>query len=649
MHEINGRLGDLVRRLDALREPTLTRLAEALAGAKLSVAEVADFVQEMPRGYHRASVVRRDHYELLILTWKPGQGSVPHDHAGSISAMLVLQGQAVEGCWRIAPDGYVDREYETPVGCGELTAWQDAGVHTVCNRSEADTVLVTAHVYAPPLKDFRRYVARPDSSAPGVLKMTSAVPTVVVVGGGFSGSMTAAQILRRAGAQGIAVRVALIERHGAVGEGLAYSTRDLVHLLNVPAGKMSAWPDRPDDFVHWVSRHHRPAAASEFLPRQWYGEYVRATLTTAAEEAGPSANLSVMFDEVRRIARRPGGGWMMNFARGPSLPAAAMVLAIGHRPPPDPIGRLWSGPRNRFIADPWRPFAANAVRADDPVVILGTGLTAVDAVLSLSQEPRRAPIILISRRGLMPQAHAQAPVAAADLQPIVSKLLDQPGLRITSLCREIRQQVRALTAQGGDWRSLVDGLRPHTAALWRALSLPERRKFLTRLRPYWEIHRHRMPCEIAKRFQSLLDQGMVRVVAGNVASAQAEEGGVRLYVRERGHDRMMELRASWVVNCTGPATSNSAESNPAIGSLLVHGWVRPDELSLGLETTADGSAVDAHGASADDLFVVGTLRKPLLWESTAVPELRNQAAAAAERVLNHIMGEARTWPSRAAA
>jgi uncharacterized NAD(P)/FAD-binding protein YdhS len=125
-------------------------------------------------------------------------------------------------------------------------------------------------------------------------------------------------------------------------------------------------------------------------------------------------------------------------------------------------------------------------------------------------------------------------------------------------------------------------------------------------------------------------------VAGRIASAQADEGGVRLYVRERGDERLLEMQAGWVINCTGPAASNSAESNPAIGSLLVHGWVRPDELALGLDTTADGNAIHTSGEVMSDLFVVGTLRKPSVWESTAVPELRNQAAAVAECVLTHL-------------
>lgn len=638
MSDLHGPLAELVRRLDELRsEPSLTKLVETLESAKLTTADVVDFIKETPRSYHRASIVRRKHYELLILTWLPGQGSVPHDHSGSVSALQVIQGDAQEGSWRIAQDGYVDLEYETRVGSGGLTAWQDAGVHSVRNASEDGTPLVTVHVYSPPLKEFRRYVPRPKTAGLVSSAHANETPTVVVVGGGFSGSMSAAQIIRRASLSGTAMRVVLVERQGAVGEGLAYGTRDLSHLLNVPAGKMSAWPDRPNDFVEWASERHGEVRPGEFLPRQWYGEYVRESLLTAANEAGESVSLSVVIDEARRIARRPTCGWMVNFARGASLPADAVVLAIGHRPPPDPIGRLWSGPRSRFIADPWRPFAANNVGPDDPVVVLGSGLTAVDTVLSLSQEPRRAPITLISRHGFFPQAHAESPITPTDLNSLVSDLMAAPGgLRIKTLFQQLRRKVREVIAAGGNWRSVVDGLRPHTANLWRTLPLSERKRFLARLRPYWEVHRHRMALGVAKQFGSLLDQGLVRVIAGRVASAQAEDHSVRLYVRERGDDRLIELNAGWVINCTGPTASNSAESNPAIGSLLVHGWLRPDELALGLETTPEGNAIDAEGDAISDLFVVGTLRKPSLWESTAVPELRTQAASAAECVLNYI-------------
>ncbi|WP_254509371.1 FAD/NAD(P)-binding protein [Anatilimnocola floriformis] len=639
MLELNDPLGRLVRKLDDLRpDPSLINLAAALKSAKLTAADVAAFAQTSPKSYHRSLVVRRDHYELLVLTWLPGQGSVPHDHAGSVSAMLVLQGVAAEGCWRTAADGYVDLEYEAQVLPGEITAWQDAGLHTVRNASPNGEPLVTVHVYAPPLRDFRRFVPRPTRVAVSQDQQRP-VQDIVVIGGGFSGSMTAAQILRQASHQATPVRVHLIERQGAIGEGLAYSTRDLAHLLNVPAGRMSAWPDLPDDFRQWADRNYGPVQAGDFLPRRYYGEYVRETLLAASQKASPHVQLLVHFDEVRRLARHPAGGWMVNFARGTSLPAAAVVLAIGHRPPPDPIGKLWSGPRERFIADPWRPFATNPIAPSDPVVVLGSGLTAVDAALSLSTQPRSASITLVSRRGLLPQAHAAAHGAPPDLTEVVNEHLQSPaGVQVKSLFRQLREIVDRVTQQGQTWRVAIDALRPHTADLWRAANPQQRQLFLRHVRPFWEVHRHRMATGVAERFHGLMKQGMVKVIAGRVSAAQASEESVRLYVRDKGEERLREVTAQWVINCTGPSASNSAESNPVIGSLLIHGWVQPDPLALGLETTVDGEIVDSQGTTASNLFVVGTLRKPISWESTAVPELRAQAATVAHKAMLAALG-----------
>jgi uncharacterized NAD(P)/FAD-binding protein YdhS len=325
---------------------------------------------------------------------------------------------------------------------------------------------------------------------------------------------------------------------------------------------------------------------------------------------------------------------MVHLGREPSLRADAVVLAIGHRPPSDPANLRWSGPRTRYIADPWRPFAVNRVGPDDPVLVLGSGLTAVDTVLSLAEQPRRAPITLVSRHGLVPQAHAATPVTPVHLHAVVSELVDAPGgVQALTLLRELRRKVRELAPAGVDWRSIVDGVRPHTAALWQAMPSTERRRFLSRLRPFWEVHRHRMALAVAERFYEMLDRGDVRLVAGRVESAQADNDGVKLVVRQRKSDRTVESHAAWVINCTGPLPSNRVESNPVIGSLLVYGWVHPDDLALGIETTSAGNALAEDGQEVADLFVVGTLRKPAFWESTAVPELRNQAAAVADGVL----------------
>jgi uncharacterized NAD(P)/FAD-binding protein YdhS/predicted metal-dependent enzyme (double-stranded beta helix superfamily) len=645
MRTLNGRLLDLVRELDRLgKEPTLAALGQALQRVSLTPEDVAAYVQPTPGSYNRVPVVVRDAYDLLVLTWLPGQASVPHDHSGSICAVRVVQGEAAEGCYHVAPDGYADLQFEKAVRPGEVLAGQDAGVHTLRNASPTGELLVTVHVYSPPLRDIRQFRQRQEPACRVPRRNPARPPAIVIVGGGFSGAMTAAQTLRRAREAGLAVEVVLVERRGAVGEGVAYSTRESAHLLNVPAGRMSAWPDRPDDFVRWASRRHGEVRPGDFLPRLCYGEYVRESLLRTAEEAGGASTalgaerpqtpgLTVVFDEVRRVARHPSGGWMVHLARQPSLRAEAVVLTVGHRPPSDPIGQRWAGPRTRFIADPWRPFATNVVGPDDPVVILGSGLTAVDTMLSLSQQPRRAPITLLSRNGLLPQAHAGAPIPPVDLTAAVSELVAAPGgVRADALLQRVRREARELKRRGGDWRSVVDGLRPHTATLWQSMPLAERRRFLARLRPFWEVHRHRMAPAVAERLRALLAGGEARLVAGSVVSAQAEDGGVRLVVRQRGGGAV-EADASWVINCTGPLPSNSVESNPVIGSLLVSGVLRPDELLLGVETTPGGNAVTADGQEVPDLFLVGTLRKSTDWESTAVPELRQQAAAAAEGVL----------------
>jgi uncharacterized NAD(P)/FAD-binding protein YdhS/predicted metal-dependent enzyme (double-stranded beta helix superfamily) len=648
MPSLSGRLHELVEKLDALGPAaSLVDLAQALEAAPLTADDVAAWVHPNPRNYNRATVVLREQYELLVMTWLPGQASVPHDHTGSICAMQVVKGEAAEASYRVAPDGYVDLEYETVLRAGEVTSGQDAGVHTV--RNMGNDVLVTVHAYSPPIKDFRRFVPRPDSLGDQMRTDANGAPTVVVVGGGFSGAVIAAQVLRRAASArpSARVNVVLVERRGSVGEGVAYGTRAPCHLLNVPAAKMSAWPDRPNDFLEWTARRYGKVRPEDFVPRQWFGEYVRESLLATARDAAKSADLSVILDEVRRVARHPSGGWMVHLARGASVRADAVVIAIGHRPPTDPIARRWNGPRTRFIADPWSAYAMNTVGPDEPVVVLGSGLTAVDAVLLLSQSARSAPITLVSRRGLLPHAHAAAHVPPANLEPLVSELLHAAGgVCAKRLYRELRKKGRELAYAGADWRSLVDGLRPHIAKLWQAMPRAERRRFLSHLRPFWEIHRHRMPPAVAERFHALLASGQVRVIAGRVDLARADETGVQITIRERGSERLHASHAAWVINCTGPSPANDARSNPVIGSLLVHGWLCSDELSLGIETGARGNAVDASGDEVSDLFVVGTLRKPSFWESTAVPELRNQAAAVAERVSDLLLHRAHRLAAR---
>jgi uncharacterized NAD(P)/FAD-binding protein YdhS len=465
-------------------------------------------------------------------------------------------------------------------------------------------------------------------------------PTICIIGGGFSGCVTAVHVLRMAAHSQQRVDVHLVERRDTVGEGPAYGTRDPSHLLNVRASNMSAIASEPDHFVHWLRARGSALGPADFAPRTMYGEYVRDTLDEAERTARGVARLSVRRDEARRITRHVDGRWSVQCASDPSLVADVIVLASGLGSPGDPIHGQWHGSRDRWIADPWKPHAVSRIKPDEPVAIIGSGLTAVDVLLSLAGSqapPRSAPIWVISRHAWLPQAHAAAGPKPATLDAHVATLLGAPRLTARVLVRWFRgvlDQARTHDSNT-DWRAIVDGLRPHTATIWRALPHVERARALRHVRPIWEVHRHRMASPVADQVRTATGRGDITVVAGRPERADAHDGAIDVRVRTPSRDPGTEqvVRVAWVVNCTGPLSAHAAGADPAIASLMMSGDLQADQLGLGVDTDSHGQARAADGRIADDLLLVGSLRRPDCWESTAVPDLRVQAAEVAELAL----------------
>jgi uncharacterized NAD(P)/FAD-binding protein YdhS/predicted metal-dependent enzyme (double-stranded beta helix superfamily) len=632
----DGPLGELVRRLDALGPtPTLAQVHAILSGTRVSMDAARPWVRIDPRRYHRGRVVLRDAYELLVMTWLPGQSSVAHDHGGSICGMQVVDGTATERSYCVEADGSVRSVMQVHVPYGRTISGADSGIHSVHNLDRHGT-LVTVHVYSPPLRDFRRFAVHEErpTSLRNESETVPAVPSVCIIGGGFSGCVTAAHVLRRAAESGQRVAVHVVERRGTAGEGAAYGTQDPSHLLNVRASNMSAIASEPEHFVHWLKARGSALGPTDFAPRMEYGHYVRDTLDDAARAARGVATLSMCLDEARRVMRRPDGGWLVHCARGPSITADAVVLASGHRPPGDPLHGRWHGSRTRWIADPWKPHAVTDIQPDEPVAIIGSGLTAVDVLLSLAGSnapPRSAPIWVISRRAWLPQPHAAIGPKPAALDAHVAALLRTPRLTARALVAWFRGLIDDAQAAKADWRTIVDGLRPHTATIWRAMPDAERARAVRHIRPMWEVHRHRMASPVAEQVRAAVERGHIRMVSGRPERADAIDDAVDLLVRtpSRGSGAEQVLRVAWVVNCTGPVAAHAGDADPAIASLLMSGDLRADSLGLGIETDSHGRARAADGRIVDDLLLVGTLRKPDCWESTAVPELRVQAAEVA--------------------
>ena len=464
----------------------------------------------------------------------------------------------------------------------------------------------------------------------------SRVCTIVIIGAGFSGAMTAVNLLRLAPKQPL--RVVLINKSGRMARGIAYGTCSAEHVLNVPAGNMSALADDPDDFLRFCRWSDPGVSPSSFVSRRVYGTYLEALLAAAEHRGGDAAVLEREVEEVISVRVDASEECaQVRLSDGRSIVADHVVLAFGHFAPADPpVSTRGFYDSARYIRDPWAAGALQRVCDEDPVLLLGSGLTAVDVALSLQHGRERAQIACISRRGLSPQAHrtTRGGVHGTNVQ----ELLGDMGSSVRSYVKALRREVRRRSQVGEDWRDVLASLRPHTSSLWHRLSQRERARFLRHVQPYWDVLRHRCAPAASTRYSELLASGAVRVAAGRILAYREDAQGVDVTWRPRGGDRVEQLHVSFVINCTGPDSDLRRSRTPLVRDLMASGLMRADTLGLGVDVDEDYAVLDSRAHPSTVLHYIGPLLKARDWEATAVPELRGHAARLAQRLLVSLAG-----------
>jgi uncharacterized NAD(P)/FAD-binding protein YdhS len=443
---------------------------------------------------------------------------------------------------------------------------------------------------------------------------------VVIIGGGYSGTMLAAELARRS------VSSVLVEGGGRAGRGTAYSTAEDAHLLNVTAGRMSAWADQPGHFEQAVrAEGFKP---DDFVPRRRYGEYLRGIL----DEAVASGLVTIAEGEAIDTSR-DGGGWTASLADGRICRARAIALAQGNQPPGTPA--FARGVSDKlFIKDPWsdagRAAVTRAASSGGDVLIVGTGLTMVDVVLSLDEARHRGRIVALSRRGLSPRAHAVPSTSSGQARgPAPVDLDDVPQASLMALWRWLRRR----SAEVG-WRAAMDSLRSYNQLLWQALDMREQRRFLRHVRPWWDVHRHRIAPQVAARIERLVQAGRLEIVAGRVVDMWEEDGwlGVRLARRRKPLTPLASGESfALAVNCTGPLGSIADSADPVLRGLFGAGLARADRLGMGIEVEGRSRVV-----GADRAWAVGPLTKGAYWEIVAVPDIREQVADVASDIAEEL-------------
>lgn len=406
-----------------------------------------------------------------------------------------------------------------------------------------------------------------------------------------------------------------------LGCGIAYSTGDPQHLLNTRVGNMSAFPDDPDHFRRWLESHHaaagdQAATAAAFVGRPTYGAYLADLL--APWQSGPgAARLSCIRRTCLRIGDH-GAHLTVHLDNGDTLRADQVVLATGHvLPDPDPAG---------VLSGAWEPLGD--LDSGGRVIIIGTGLSMVDQVLSLMNRRHRGQIIALSRRGLLPQRHA--PVS-----PVQIPAGDVPlGARASVLFRWARALARQAERTGGDWRDAVDGIRPHVRRLWASLPLAERARFLRHGAPWWDIHRHRMPPQSADRIADALASGQLRLVRGRFIGADhGPDGGLVARIASPAQG-LRKVPAARIIDCRGIRRDPLHHASPLMAGLIASGMGRIDPMGIGLDVSPDCAVIGRGGVPSVRLHAIGPASRAAFWEITAIPDIREQTTALARRIGN---------------
>ncbi len=448
--------------------------------------------------------------------------------------------------------------------------------------------------------------------------------------------MLALQLARLPNQELFACDVHLVEPRPVPGPGLAYTARRPEYLLNVRSKSLSAFPDQPDHFVNWLRVTQSDECENGFCSRQSYGRYLQQLISQVLE--WPSSNgIRCKWHNMtaQAVTVAPDGqSARVKLSSGTEIHSDYVVLALGNFPPLPP-----TGPDLRYLqhpayhGNPWARGALRDIGADDTVLLIGTGLTAIDVLLGLQADGHRGQITVVSGHGRWPLAHQRQPDSYPSFY--ATELAGQR--RVGDVLNIVRRHVREAQHQGIGWQAVIDSLRPDLGRIWAAWPPVEQARFLRHLAGIWSVVRHRSPPQNANALQQMLDTGLVRMEKGRVRAIAAEPQELVVTVRNETQQPARPLRAQHVINCTGPLLDYSRIDAPLVTGLREAGYLVPDALRLGIVTDEHGALYNTQGQASAVLFTLGPSRRPAYFESTAVPELRSQATELAQELGHRLL------------
>jgi uncharacterized NAD(P)/FAD-binding protein YdhS len=459
--------------------------------------------------------------------------------------------------------------------------------------------------------------------------MTKNTVNIAIVGGGFSGTLATIRLVKLLSESQNSAQIFLIEKTKKLAKGLAYDTQCELHLLNVPAQDMSAFAEDKDHFINWLTGRFSAVAPTAFVSRKIYGEYLSEIFKETIENKSAIVEVEIINDEAIGLSSDEKH---LTLSSGRTIDVDKLVIATGNFQPNAVVSSPSLVSSDAYFNNPWAPEALAGLSIHDNILLIGTGLTMIDLAIQLNAAGHQGIITAISRHGLLPNKHRvfnrlEGAASADVLPPVLPTKVREVFSTIRAACE------KASNTNDSDWRLVVNQLRPHTQSIWKGLDTVDKKRFLRHARPLWEVLRHRMPPEVANVVEEMREDYRLRIVAGRLLTAVVSGNSTEVTMRLRRSGRVQTATYRRIINCTGPNIDLRATSDRFIQSLLLSGSILPDELGLGLQLDEQGYAIQVNNSRSETIVALGALRKGQLWETTAVPELRVQAAQLARQIV----------------
>ncbi|MCW3071765.1 MAG: hypothetical protein JWO44_1655 [Bacteroidetes bacterium] len=452
--------------------------------------------------------------------------------------------------------------------------------------------------------------------------------TICIIGGGFSGTVTAIHLLQKSSD----VRVKLINHTYPLVKGVAYSTGRMEHLLNVPAGKMSAFASLPDHFTDWVTakpeykQFHFPTIRHSFLPRMIYGKY----LEELSAEHLKNERLEIIRSKAVDV-KSANGKYVIITENDHRIESDFLVLATGNfQPAPPKLKDPSALSSPNYFSNPWTNDFIEKLKPDESVLLIGSGLTMVDYVLTLVAEGFRGKIYSVSPRGYLPEGHSEQVTAYPDF------LEEIKGKGLQSVFSSIISHVQKAAEKNIPWQSVIDSVRPHAKTVWMGLSRKDKQQFISHVRHIWGVARHRLPLDAHKKIRELMQSGQLEVIGGRLQALNSINDSFEAFIKLRRVQDVKTLAVSKIVNCTGPQINFNELNEALVKSLLQQDLISADELKMGIRALPSGNALNSKAEPVPRLYALGSLLRGLMWETTAVPDLRVNAENVAAQIIGSI-------------